>query len=295
MNKIKRKGIILSGGNGTRLFPSTISISKQILPIYDKPMIYYSLSILMLADIREILIIVKKSDYAAFKNLLGDGKLLGISIKYKIQKKPNGIAQALLLAKKFLNGAPSALILGDNLFYGGNLENILQNISNIQNEGATIFAYQVNNPSDYGVITFNKNGNPFKIVEKPKKFLSNFAITGLYFYDKFAPFYAKKLKYSKRGELEITDLNNIYLKKKKLNVQKLGRGYAWMDTGNHENLLDASLFIHNIEKRQGLKISCIEEISYKKGWISKKELKQSIYKLSSSSYGKYLQKVIVEK
>tara|TARA_B000000475_G_scaffold269363_1_gene263212 strand:+ start:3093 stop:3986 length:894 start_codon:yes stop_codon:yes gene_type:complete len=289
--KKKRKGIILSGGKGTRLYPSTLSISKQILPVYDKPMIYYALSTLMLAGIKDILIILKASDLNIFKNLLGNGSLLGINIEYKIQKKPNGIAEALILGEKFLNGSPSALILGDNLFYGGNLEEILNNISENDSEGATIFAYQVNNPEQYGVIKFDKKGEPIKIYEKPKKFVSNYAITGLYFYDNNASKYAKNLSPSKRGELEITDLNNIYLKKKKLSVEKFGRGYAWLDTGSHDNLLDASAFIYNLEKRQGLKISCLEEISYNKKWISKKKLIKTISKLSSSSYGKYLKKV----
>lgn len=289
--KKNRKGIILSGGKGTRLYPSTLSISKQILPVYDKPMIYYSLSTLMLAGIKDILIILKPSDLNIFKNLLGNGSLLGINIQYKIQKKPNGIAEALILGEKFLDGAPSALILGDNLFYGGKLEEILDNISKSKNEGATIFAYQVNNPEQYGVIKFDNRGKPIKIYEKPKKFVSNYAITGLYFYDNNAPKYAKDLRPSKRGELEITDLNNIYLKKKKLSVEKFGRGYAWLDTGSHDNLLDASTFIYNLEKRQGLKISCLEEISFNKKWISKKKLLKTISKLSSSSYGKYLKKV----
>jgi glucose-1-phosphate thymidylyltransferase len=287
----KRKGIILAGGKGSRLYPVTLSVSKQILPIYDKPMIYYPLSTLMLAGIRDILIIVNPSDLKVFKNLLGSGDSYGINIKYKIQEKPNGIAEALIISENFLKGSPCALILGDNIFYGSNLEQILLDVSNNNLDGATIFSYQVNMPDQYGVVKFDKFNRPIKLIEKPKKFVSNHAVTGLYFYDSQASKYAKTLKPSKRGELEITDLNNIYLKKKKLKVEKFGRGYAWLDTGNCDNLLEASNFICNIERRQSLKISCIEEISFNKKWIDQKKLLKSINKMKSSTYANYLTKV----
>lgn len=287
----KRKGIILAGGKGSRLYPATLSVSKQILPIYDKPMIYYPLSTLMLAGIRDILIIVNPSELKVFKNLLGNGDLYGINIKYKIQEKPNGIAEALIISENFLKESPCALILGDNIFYGSNLEQILLDVSKNNLDGATIFSYQVNMPDQYGVVKFNKFNRPIKLIEKPKKFVSNHAVTGLYFYDSKASKYAKTLKPSKRGELEITDLNNIYLKKKKLKVEKFGRGYAWLDTGNCDNLLEASNFICNIERRQSLKISCIEEISFNKKWIDRKKLSKSINKMKSSTYANYLSKV----
>ncbi len=286
--KNKRKGIILSGGLGTRLFPSTIVTSKQLLPIYDKPMIYYPLSILMLAEIRDILIIVTPRDLLQFKNLLGDGRKFGIKISYVVQKKPKGLAEALLISKKFLNGSPSVLILGDNIFYGSDLEKLLIDNSNQYTLGATIFAYHVNNPKDYGIISFNNQGNVKEIIEKPKKPKSNYAVTGLYFYDENASKYASQLKPSKRGELEITDLNKIYLKKNLLKVVKLGRGNAWLDTGMHENIMEASNFIYNIEKRQGLKICCPEEIAFRKKWISKQKLIKIIKPLMKNEYGKYL-------
>ena len=292
MIKKKRKGIILSGGLGTRLFPSTLVTSKQLIPIYDKPMIYYPLSILMLAEIREILMIVTPRDLFQFKNLLGDGKKWGIKISYIIQKKPKGLADALILSEKFLDGSPSVLILGDNIFYGSDLESVLLNSSKENNIGATIFAYHVNNPKDYGIINFGTKGNILNIVEKPKVPKSNYAVTGLYFYDSDASKYAKELKPSKRNELEITDLNKIYLKKNILNVVKLGRGNAWLDTGMHENIMEASNFIYNIEKRQGLKICCPEEIAFKKKWISKKKLAEIIKPLMKNEYGKYLKNLI---
>tara|TARA_B100000767_G_C19770453_1_gene539651 strand:- start:1546 stop:2424 length:879 start_codon:yes stop_codon:yes gene_type:complete len=292
MIKKKRKGIILSGGLGTRLFPSTLVTSKQLIPIYDKPMIYYPLSILMLAEIREILIIVTPRDLLQFKNLLGDGKKWGIKISYIIQKKPKGLADALILSEKFLDGSPSVLILGDNIFYGSDLESVLLNSSKENNIGATIFAYHVNNPEDYGIINFGTKGNILNIVEKPKVPKSNYAVTGLYFYDSDASKYAKELKPSKRNELEITDLNNMYLKKNILNIVKLGRGNAWLDTGMHENIMEASNFIYNIEKRQGLKICCPEEIAFKKKWISKKKLAEIIKPLMKNEYGKYLKNLI---
>jgi len=286
--KKKRKGIILSGGLGTRLFPSTLVTSKQLLPIYDKPMIYYPLSILMLAEIKDILMIVTSRDLLQFKKLLGNGRQWGIRINYVVQKKPKGLADALIISKKFLNGSPSVLILGDNIFYGSDLEKTLINHTLQDSSGATIFAYHVNNPKDYGVVNFDSKDNVKEIVEKPKKPKSNYAITGLYFYDENASKYAKQLKPSNRGELEITDLNRIYLKKKLLKVVKLGRGNAWLDTGMHENIMEASNFIYNIEKRQGLKICCPEEIAYKKKWISKQKLIKIIKPLMKNDYGKYL-------
>jgi glucose-1-phosphate thymidylyltransferase len=292
MIKNKRKGIILSGGLGTRLFPSTLVTSKQLIPIYDKPMIYYPLSILMLAEIRDILMIVTPRDLLQFKNLLGDGKKWGIKISYIVQKKPKGLADALIISEKFLSGSPSVLILGDNIFYGSDLESVLLNSSKENNIGATIFAYHVNNPSDYGIVNFGTKGNILNITEKPKIPKSNYAVTGLYFYDGDASKYAKKLKPSKRNELEITDLNNIYLKKNILNVIKLGRGNAWLDTGMHENIMEASNFIYNIEKRQGLKICCPEEIAFKKKWISKTKLMKIIKPLLKNDYGKYLKNLI---
>ena len=292
MIKKKRKGIILSGGLGTRLFPSTLVTSKQLIPIYDKPMIYYPLSILMLAEIRDILMIVTPRDLLQFKNLLGDGKKWGIKISYIVQKKPKGLADALILSEKFLDGSPSVLILGDNIFYGSDLESVLLNSARENNFGATIFAYHVNNPKDYGIVNFGPKGNILDIAEKPKVPKSNYAVTGLYFYDSDASKYAKKLKPSKRNELEITDLNNIYLKKNILNVVKLGRGNAWLDTGKHENIMEASNFIYNIEKRQGLKICCPEEIAFKKKWISKTKLMKIIKPLLKNEYGKYLKNLI---
>ena len=286
--KKKRKGIILSGGLGTRLFPSTLVTSKQLIPIYDKPMIYYPLSILMLAEIRDILLIVTPRDLVQFKNLLGDGKKWGIKISYIVQKKPKGLADALIISKKFLNGSPSVLILGDNIFYGSDLEKILIDHSIQDNSGATIFAYHVNNPKDYGIVSFDNKNNVKDIIEKPKKPKSNYAVTGLYFYDENASEYASKLKPSKRGELEITDLNKIYLKKKSLKVVRLGRGNAWLDTGMHENIMEAGNFIYNIEKRQGLKICCPEEIAYRKKWISKEKLLRIIKPLLKNDYGYYL-------
>jgi len=286
-----RKGIILSGGSGTRLFPSTLVISKQLLPIYDKPMIYYSLSVLMLAGIRDILIIVTPKDLNLFKNLLGNGKDWGIKLNYIVQEKPNGIAQALILSEKFLNGSPSLLILGDNIFYGSELEKILTSLSKKKTKGATIFAYHVNNPKDYGVISFDNKNNVKEIIEKPNNPKSNYVVTGLYFYDNNASKFAKRLIPSKRGELEITDLNKKYLSSNTLKVVRLGRGNAWLDTGSHETLLEANNFIYNIEKRQGLKICCPEEIAYRKGWISKKKLNEIVKPFLKNAYGKYLKNI----
>ncbi len=290
---INRKGIILAGGLGNRLYPITLSISKQILPVYDKPMIYYPLSTLMLSDIKDILIISSSTHIDLFKNLLNDGSDFGIKIKYQIQEYPKGIAQALLLAKKFVNKNPFTLILGDNIFYGNNLQNILIQASDKRN-GATIFGYRVTNPKEFGIVEFDKNNKVKSIVEKPKKPKSDYAVTGLYFYDYKAINYAEKIKPSKRGELEITDINNLYLKNKNLNVIKLNRGFSWLDTGTSESLIEAGKFVEIIEKRQGLKISCPEEIAYKKKWISKTKIIKKINKYGASQYSNYLKKIINE-
>ena len=286
MKKFLRKGIILAGGTGSRLYPLTKAISKQLAPIYDKPMIYYPLTTLMLAGIKDILIITNKSDINAFKNLLGDGKHLGINIQFKIQSKPNGLAEAFLIGNEFLNGSPAALVLGDNLFHGDQL--LIKLMKNVSEVGATIFAYSVNNPKEYGVAEFDSNKKVINIQEKPKKPKSNWAITGLYFYDKTVVERAKLLKPSKRGELEISDLNNLYLKDNLLNVELMGRGMAWFDTGNCDSLLDASSYIRTLEKRQGLKIGCPEEVAWRLGYINNQELKKIAKELNKSSYGKYL-------
>ena len=265
------KGIILAGGTGTRLYPATISISKQIIPVYDKPMIYYPLSVLMLAGIREILIISTPKDIHLYEELFYDGKHLGLEIHYEIQEKPEGLAQAFIIGEKFLNGDEACLILGDNIFYGQGFGTVLQDTSK-QTEHATVFGYWVKDPERYGVADFDKSGKVKSIEEKPQKPKSNYAVTGLYFYPNDVCEKAKSLKPSKRGELEITDLNNLYLQENRLNVSLMGRGMAWLDTGTHDSLLDASNFIATIEKRQGLKISCIEEIAFKKNFISTNQL-----------------------
>ncbi len=286
-----RRGIVLAGGTGTRLYPSTKIFSKQLLTIYDKPLIFYPLSTLMLSDIREILIITTPIDHDHFVRLLGDGSNWGISISYEIQEKPNGIAEAILIGEKFIRNESCSLILGDNIFFGQNFSNKLINAAS-KNSGATVFSYHVNDPENYGVVKINKNNIAEKIVEKPKSFISNFAITGLYFYDNNAVDYAKSLKPSDRGELEITDLNNCYLQNGTLNVEFLGRGYAWLDTGTHENMLSASNFVSTVQKRQGLMISCLEEIALLKGWIDKEDLEKQILLLKNSSYGDYLTKIL---
>ena len=282
-----RRGIILAGGNGSRLGPLTKGLSKQLMPIYDKPMIYYPISTLMLSGIKDILIICKLLDLENFKRLLGDGKNWGISIKYKIQEKPEGIAQAFLIAEDFINGFESALILGDNLFYGQNLIKLLKNAGQ-RESGATIFAYNVNDPKRFGIVNFDKDFNALTIEEKPKNPKSSFAVTGLYFYDQDVVEIAKTLKPSSRGELEITDLNNYYLKHKKLKVEVFSRGVAWLDAGTIDSLVDAGSFIKTIEQRQGLKVSCPEEIAWRSGWINNEQLKANAKKLKESSYGKYL-------
>lgn len=294
MNEQNRKGIILAGGNGSRLNPLTKATSKQLLPIYDKPMVYYPLTTLMMTGIKEILIICKKSDLESFKNLLCDGEKWGLSIKYKCQPNPEGIAQAFLLAEEFLGDSPCVLILGDNLFYGENLSYQLQE-ANTKNNGATIFAYQVSDPSRYGIIDFDEKNKIISIEEKPKKPRSNFAITGIYFFDNEVINLAKTLKPSLRGELEITDIHKKYLCKNNLKVQILGRGMAWLDTGTYDALQDAGNFIKTIEKRQGFKIGCPEECAWRLGLINDKQLKALAKEECEGSYGDYLNELLLKK
>lgn len=290
----KRKGIILAGGSGTRLYPVTQSISKQLLPVYDKPMIYYPLSTLMLAGIQDILIISTPNDTPLFESLLGDGSQWGLNISYKVQPSPDGLAQAFILGETFIGNDLSALVLGDNIFYGHDFNELLLNAMK-RDDSATVFAYQVNDPERYGVAEFNKNNKVLSLEEKPKNPKSKYAVTGLYFYDNNVVSMAKSLKPSARGELEITDLNRLYLEKDKLNVEIMGRGYAWLDTGTHDSLLEASQFIATLENRQGLKISCPEEISYRHGWISSSQLEKLAAPLSKNTYGHYLQRILKEK
>jgi glucose-1-phosphate thymidylyltransferase len=288
------KGIILAGGSGTRLYPLTKTVSKQILPIYDKPMIYYPLSVLMLANIREILIISTPTDIDLFQNLLGDGSFIGLKISYKVQPSPDGLAQAFLLGEEFIGNDSCCLILGDNIFYGYNFSSILEEASQLRN-GALVFGYYVNDPERYGVAEFDESGNVLSIEEKPKVPKSNYAVTGLYFYDNSVVSKAKSLKPSQRGELEITDLNRIYLNEGKLSVKLLGRGMAWLDTGTHQSLLQASNFIESIEERQGLKVACLEEISFRKGYITKEQVLELAKPLSKNQYGQYLIKIVNER
>lgn len=288
---MNRKGIILAGGSGTRLHPLTRAVSKQLMPIYDKPMIHYPLSMLLLAGIREILIISTPHDLPHFKTLLGDGNNLGLELSYAEQPSPDGLAQAYLIGKDFLQGSPSALILGDNLFYGTKLEEHMHRAGE-QTRGATIFGYQVDDPKEYGVVEFDDQGNVVSIEEKPAHPKSSYAVPGIYFYDGEASRYAEELKPSPRGELEITDLNLRYLQEGTLKVETFGRGTAWLDTGNADNLLAASQFVQVIEKRQGLKIGCIEEIAWRKGYITSEDLAQLATEYGKSAYGEYLRKLL---
>ena len=290
---MKRKGIVLAGGSGTRLYPVTKAISKQLLPVFDKPMIYYPLSTLMLTGIREILIISTPQDTPRFEGLLGDGSQWGLEIHYAVQASPDGLAQALIIGESFLNNDPSALVLGDNIFYGHNLPDLL-NSANARPEGATIFAYHVQDPERYGVVEFNRQNQAVSLEEKPKSPKSNYAVTGLYFYDKHATEYAKQIQPSGRGELEITDLNRKYLEQRNLSVELMGRGYAWLDTGTHESLLEAHQFIQTIEHRQGLKISCPEEIAFRKKWISAEQLESLAVPMAKNGYGQYLLRLVQE-
>lgn len=285
------KGIILAGGSGTRLYPLTKSISKQIMPIYDKPMIYYPLSVLMLANIREILIISTERDLPVFRELLGDGSDFGVRLEYKVQEKPNGLAEAFLIGEEFVGDDNVALILGDNIFFGSGFSGLLEEAGKIT-EGAVIFGYPVKDPTSYGVVEFDQNGKAISLEEKPKVPKSNFAIPGLYFYDNTVIEKAKNVKPSNRGELEITTVNEMYLNEKNLNVKILGRGIAWLDTGTHEALLEAANFVEAIQKRQGFYIACIEEIAYKKGWIDNKKIEELAETLQKTEYGKYLKELL---
>lgn len=287
---MSRKGIILAGGTGSRLFPATIAISKHLLPIYNKPMIYYPISVLMLAGIKEIGIISTPNDLNSYMRLLGDGSQFGIELTYIIQDSPDGLAQAYILAEDFINNSPTALILGDNIFYGAGLINLLSNADSNKDEG-TIFGYQVNDPRNYGVVEI-KNNKPISIEEKPKLPKSNIAVTGLYFLDSNAPSLAKRVTPSDRGELEITSLLEMYLEKNLLNIEIMGRGFAWLDTGTYDNFLESSNFVKSIENRQGMNIANLEEIAFSKNWITKDELKKSAEKLSKTDYGKYLLSLI---
>ena len=291
---MNRKGIILAGGSGTRLYPLTLASTKCLLPVYDKPMVYYPISILMLAGIREILIISTPRDLPMFRELLGDGSRFGVSFSYAEQPSPDGLAQALIIAEEFLDGAPSTLILGDNIFYSNELEQILAEADN-REHGATIFGYHVSDPTSYGVVEFDPSGQAISLEEKPAVPKSNYAVPGLYFYDGQAPARAKALKPSPRGELEITDLNRLYLNSGELSVEVMGRGTAWLDTGSHDSLASASDFVKVIERRQGLKIDCFEEIGFYKSWLSLDELEKSAHRHGSFTYGKYLSELHARK
>ncbi|MEI7178175.1 glucose-1-phosphate thymidylyltransferase RfbA [Pectobacterium carotovorum] len=288
------KGIVLAGGSGTRLYPITRGVSKQLLPIYDKPMVYYPISVLMLAGIREILIITTPEDMPAFQRLLGDGSRFGIELSYAVQPSPDGLAQAFIIGEEFINGERCALVLGDNIYFGQSFGKKLESVAE-KEEGATIFGYQVTDPERFGVVEFDQDFRALSIEEKPVKPKSNWAVTGLYFYDKNIVEMAKQVKPSHRGELEITTLNQMYLEQGNLDVELLGRGFAWLDTGTHDSLIEASQFIHTIEKRQGFKVACLEEIAFKKGWITAHQVAEEAAVMAKTPYGLYLSRLIAEK
>ena len=290
---MKRKGIILAGGSGTRLHPATLAISKQLLPVYDKPMIYYPLSTLMLAGMQDVLVISTPQDTPRFQQLLGDGSQWGMNLQYAVQPSPDGLAQAFIIGEGYIGNAPSALVLGDNIYYGHNFQPLLK-ATDVQTSGATVFAYHVQDPERYGVVEFNAQGQAISIEEKPKQPKSNYAVTGLYFYDQQVVDIAKAVKPSARGELEITSVNQTYLEQGQLNVQTMGRGFAWLDTGTHDSLLEASQFIATLENRQGLKVACPEEIAFRQGWINASQLEVLAHPLTKNGYGQYLLRILNE-